>query len=306
MTSGPLVSELVVDFVRARQGQLELESFPGKQVLEPRARTAQHLLMDPSDQRAVVSLVQLGEPVFPGIGAEESAFLFPVGAKPGERHVARIGEAPIGELLRLLEREHEAFHHPGMPRDDFRRNSGHVHDRKDPRAPVVSRLDLPLVRKKPRDARAKKTRQRGEAPAPAVLLHHVGAAVELVDVAGLAARDLVVDVARAGIARDRELDALGLDRAFLERAHDLVVADHHRELQLSRHGYSGLMPTALTIFAVYSISLRIVARSSSAVLVATGQPMSSAFARTSCHFSLLTISSCSRTTMVRGIPAGPK
>src|SRR5438309_8037401 len=112
MTWIPSSSELVVDLVNVGERQLELEGLPGKQVLEPRARSAQHLLMHPSDQRAVVSLVQLGEPVFPGIGAEQGAFLLPVGAKPGERYVARIGEAPIGELLRLLEGEDEALHHP--------------------------------------------------------------------------------------------------------------------------------------------------------------------------------------------------
>src|SRR6266849_9183882 len=149
-------------------------------------------------------------------------------------------------------------------------------------------------------------RDRGEVVAPTVLLHHVRAAVELVDVARVALRHLVVDRARAGIVGDGELDTLGLHRAVLQGAHDLVVADHHRELQLSRHGYSGLIPTALTIPAVYSISRRIVAMSSSGVLVATGKPMSSAFARTSGELSIRTISSCRRTTMARGMPAGPK
>src|SRR5207244_9264184 len=95
-----------------------------------------------------------------------------------------------------------------------------------------------------------------------VLLHDVRAAVELVDVAGGASSHLVVDRARAGIVGDDELDALGLDRAVLQGADDLVVADHHRELQLSSHGYSGLIPTALTIRAVYSMSRRMVAMSS--------------------------------------------
>src|SRR5205814_2193263 len=142
--------------------------------------------------------------------------------------------------------------------------------------------------------------------APLLLLHDVGAVVDLFDVAVAASSPLVVDRARAGIVHDHDLDPLGLHHAFLQCAHDLVVADHHRELQLSRHGYSGLIPTALTIRAVYSISRRIVALNSSGVLVATGKPMSSALARTSGELSMRTISSCRRATIVRGIPAGPK
>src|SRR5437879_13493956 len=110
MTWIPSSSELVVDLMNVGERQLELEGLPGKQVLEPRARAGQHLLVDPADQRVVVSLVQLGEPVFPRIGAEEGAFVFPIGAKPGEWNVARIGEALIGELLALFEGEQEAFH----------------------------------------------------------------------------------------------------------------------------------------------------------------------------------------------------
>src|SRR5258708_35834437 len=100
--------------------------------------------------------------------------------------------------------------------------------------------------------------------------------------------------------------ALGFARLGLRGGDDLQVADRLRALQLPRHGYPGCTPTAVTIFAVYSISRRMVAVSSSGVLVATGKPMSSALARTSGEFSIRAISSCRRTTTACGMPAGPK
>src|SRR4029077_2889779 len=100
-----------------------------------------------------------------------------------------------------------------------------------------------------------------------------------------------VDHARAGVFRDDEIDALGLHFAFFQRAHDLVVPHHHRQAQFSRHGYSGLIPIALTIRAVVSTSRRIVALTSSGVPVAIGKPISSALARTAGDSSTRTISS---------------
>src|SRR5260221_13180472 len=124
-------------------------------------------------------------------------------------------------------------------------------------------------------------RDRGEVVAPTVLLHHVRAAVELVDVAGGASSHLVVDRARAGVVGDDELDTLGLHRAVLQGAHDLVVADHHRYLQPSRHGYSGLIPNPLTSAEVVSMSRRTAAFSPSGGLVAIVKPMPSALPDTS-------------------------
>src|SRR5262249_45093102 len=52
------------------------------------------------------------------------------------------------------------------------------------------------------------------------------------------ARHAPVALARAHVGEHDEIEAGGLDRAFLERAHDLVVAARDRELELSRHRQS--------------------------------------------------------------------
>src|SRR5258707_15345178 len=103
MTRRSWFSELVVDSARARQ--LELEGFLREQVLELRPGAGQHLRVHPSDQRAVVALVQIRKTELPGIVAEQRPFLLPIAAVPGKRHIARIGEALIGEPLRLSEHE---------------------------------------------------------------------------------------------------------------------------------------------------------------------------------------------------------
>src|SRR5260221_9382200 len=107
-------SEPVIDFVYPRQRQLELKGLLREQILEPGARAAQHLRMHPAGQRADIAPVEIGEAVFPGIGSEPGTLLLPVAPVPRERHVARVGEAPVGELLRLLESEYQALDHPGI------------------------------------------------------------------------------------------------------------------------------------------------------------------------------------------------
>ena len=98
------------------------------------------------------------------------------------------------------------------------------------RLPHLRRVD---VDEAVAEAAVQEHRDGRDVVAPVRFLHDVVAAVELVDVGGAALGDAVVDRAGAGEARDRELDALGLDLAFLERAHDLVGAGQHRELELA-------------------------------------------------------------------------
>src|SRR5258707_12474268 len=105
MTRRSWFSELVVDSARARQ--LELEGFLREQVLELRPGAGQHLRVHPSDQRAVVALVQVRKAVLPGIGAEQLPLLLPVCPRPGKGHVARNREAPEGDLVGLVERRTE-------------------------------------------------------------------------------------------------------------------------------------------------------------------------------------------------------
>jgi hypothetical protein len=68
-----------------------------------------------------------------------------------------------------------------------------------------------------------------------VALHEIGANIALADVELGLARHPPVALARPHAGEHDELEAVGLDRALLERAHDLVVAAGHREPELFRH-----------------------------------------------------------------------
>ncbi len=68
-----------------------------------------------------------------------------------------------------------------------------------------------------------------------VALHEIGADIGLAHVELGLARHAPVALARPHVGEDDELETVGLDHAFLERAHDLVVAARDGELDLSRH-----------------------------------------------------------------------
>src|SRR6516225_2214802 len=68
-----------------------------------------------------------------------------------------------------------------------------------------------------------------------VALHEIGADIGLAYIELGPARHAPVALAWAHPGEHDELEAVGFDRAFLERAHDLVVAARDGELELSRH-----------------------------------------------------------------------
>ncbi len=79
-------------------------------------------------------------------------------------------------------------------------------------------------------------RQAGEEPV-AARRRDIGRAIELADIANVVMRDLAMDVFVAGIVREFELDAFGLDDPLAQRPRAFVIADHTTELQL-RHDRS--------------------------------------------------------------------
>src|SRR5262249_60563595 len=68
-----------------------------------------------------------------------------------------------------------------------------------------------------------------------VALHEIGADIGLADVELGPARHAPVALARTHTGEHDEIEAVALNRALLQRPHDLVIAARHGELELAHH-----------------------------------------------------------------------
>ena len=68
-----------------------------------------------------------------------------------------------------------------------------------------------------------------------IALHEIGADIGLADVELGLARHAPMTLARTHAGEHDEIEAVGLDRAFLERTHDLVVAARDRQPESFSH-----------------------------------------------------------------------
>src|SRR5215468_557622 len=88
--------------------------------LVERALLAHDALLEAvAPQRLEVLAVAFGQAELPRIGTEDRDLLLKRVAHPGERHIARIEDAPVGDVLGLVERLHQVVRHPGMALDDL-------------------------------------------------------------------------------------------------------------------------------------------------------------------------------------------
>src|SRR5262249_12613359 len=71
-----------------------------------------------------------------------------------------------------------------------------------------------------------------------IALHEIGADIGFADVELGFARHAPMALARAHAGEHDEIEAIGRDRAFLERAYDLVIAAGHGQSELFRHRIS--------------------------------------------------------------------
>src|SRR5262245_26325278 len=133
-----------------------------EQLVERQRPLDQALLMRIGDEPLEVPGVALGEPVLPGVLAEDALLLLPSLAIPGERDDARIFHPLHGERLGLVERLVQVDRHPGMALDDLLLDADHVHNRENAGLAIERDLLLFVVRKQPAHAAV----ARGEPPDP--------------------------------------------------------------------------------------------------------------------------------------------
>src|SRR5262245_28600389 len=123
-----------------------------EQLVQRQRPLDQTLLVRISDEPLEVPGIALGEPVLPGVLAEDALLLLPTLAVPGERDNARILHPLHGERLGLVERLVQVDRHPGMALDNLLLDADHVHDREDAGLAVEGDLLLLVVRKQPAHA----------------------------------------------------------------------------------------------------------------------------------------------------------
>src|SRR5437588_5078128 len=124
----------------------------GEQRVERRHVADHPLLIGVAQHGLEIFAVGRSEAIGPRVATQHCFLLLECRAHPGERNRAGIGDAPIGDLLRLLKGLREVSRHPGKFLHDLLLYGGDMHDRKDSGLAEIGELDLLVIGKEAHDA----------------------------------------------------------------------------------------------------------------------------------------------------------
>src|SRR5262245_3409915 len=120
-----------------------------EQLVERESPLDQTLLVRIGHETLEILGVAFGQPVFPGVRAEDALLLLPALAVPSERDDARILHSFHGERLGFFESLVQVDRHPRIPLDDLPLDTDDVHDRKNAGPAIEGDLLLLVVWKQP-------------------------------------------------------------------------------------------------------------------------------------------------------------